>query len=788
MMEVEYAPGHLDASTIMAALLDEFSSVTDYRTLRDSLPRRLARLLKCRCVLLYQRMGETLQFASGSFAEQPGWSAMLLAVAHINPIELQGDLPEAQAWQARRAVTAPQAGVEHGLICTPLIYRQRAIGILSALRNVPGTDARPSGETEGIPIPTAACWSPAEVPLVAVVANVVAMLLENTRLLERDRERIHELSLLNGITSQMNCALHERERVYRIVVQRTREISTTDLCAVLVSDAPPDVNSWLPPELQQQLLQRWLRDLPIAPLVLERASEHQQGDYLDYLAPDIKTFFALPLVGKRTGERVRGGLPFIPPSPRSRTQEHGPQVYGVIVGAYHRAWKLRRAEMVLLQVLANQASAVLENIELMEDVLEARNEARRLLRQVLDDQRLTDLILESIPSGLITIDAHGKIATFNRAAEMVLGYHPREVLGQPVHKLLNLRGLASLQQTGQIQRETLLTSGQQGQELALDMTLVPLRDERGLQMGALATFADITTIHHLEEEKRRLDRLASLGEMSANVAHEVRNPLAAIKASVQILLDDLAENQAFQANESALEAVQVALKEVGRLDRIVRDLLLFARSRQLHPVACDLLELSESVLHVLKPQCEDLGVRVHLVRQSVPAVFVDVAQMEQVLLNLFLNALQAMPDGGILTVTCQLLQLPAWEQSERCATQPLPASEERPADAEQPKAEIWERQAWLDLTVSDTGEGISQEALERIFQPFYTTKAHGIGLGLPITRRLVEDHRGYLLVESQLGYGTAISVRLPLDTTVLDEQNWRGEEGTAQHEFDNPDC
>jgi signal transduction histidine kinase len=232
----------------------------------------------------------------------------------------------------------------------------------------------------------------------------------------------------------------------------------------------------------------------------------------------------------------------------------------------------------------------------------------------------------------------------------------------------------------------------------------------------------------------------------------------------------------------------VALKEVGRLDRIVRDLLLFARSRQLHPVACDLLELSESVLHVLKPQCEDLGVRVHLVRQSVPAVFVDVAQMEQVLLNLFLNALQAMPDGGILTVTCQLLQLPAWEQSERCATQPLPASEERPADAEQPKAEIWERQAWLDLTVSDTGEGISQEALERIFQPFYTTKAHGIGLGLPITRRLVEDHRGYLLVESQLGYGTAISVRLPLDTTVLDEQNWRGEEGTAQHEFDNPDC
>jgi len=114
MMEVEYAPGHLDASTIMAALLDEFSSVTDYRTLRDSLPRRLARLLKCRCVLLYQRMGETLQFASGSFAEQPGWSAMLLAVAHINPIELQGDLPEAQAGRRVARSLLPRQALSMG--------------------------------------------------------------------------------------------------------------------------------------------------------------------------------------------------------------------------------------------------------------------------------------------------------------------------------------------------------------------------------------------------------------------------------------------------------------------------------------------------------------------------------------------------------------------------------------------------------------------------------------------------------------------------------------------------
>jgi PAS domain S-box-containing protein len=800
MMEVEYSTDHLDASRIMAALLDEFSAVTDYRTLRDNLPRRLARLLRCRCVLLYQRMGETLQFASGSFADQPGWSAALLAVAHINPIELDGDIPEAQAWRARHAITAPQATGEDGLVCTPLIYRQRAIGILTAIRGTPET-VQPA-ETGGIPRPGTTGWSAAEVALVAVTANIVAMLLENTRLLERDRERIHELSLLNGITSQMNCSLHERERVARIVVQRAREVSTADLCAFLTPGSPPDAVTWIPPELHRLLLQRWLRNLPLAPLVLERAGEGQNSDYMDYLGPHIKTFFALPLVGKRDGDRVRGGLPFIPPTPRAG-EEQGTRVFGVIVGAYHKTWKLRRAELVLLQVLANQASAVLENIALMEDVVAARNEARDLLRQVLDDQRLKELILESIPSGLITIDMHGQMTTFNRAAETVLGYHPREVLGQPVRKVLDLRSLTTLQQTGQAQHETLLTSGQQGQEIALDMTLVPLRDDRGEQMGALATFADITTIHHLEEEKRRLDRLASLGEMSANVAHEVRNPLAAIKTSMQMLLDDLKEPGALQENGGTQDAIVVVLKEVGRLDSIVRDLLLFARPRQLHLVECDLMELSARILHFLQPQCDERGVRVHLLHQDAPTALVDVAQMEQVLMNIFLNALQAMPDGGILTLACQTLQLPAWESNTiRHASNPLLAhtdllaesdgdgqnEQSTPDRSKQAEQDPWNQRAWLDLTVSDTGVGISQEALERVFQPFYTTKAHGIGLGLPITRRLIEDHHGYILVESQLGYGTTVSVRLPLGATTLEEEKLHREGGIKHRGFDDSDC
>lgn len=753
-MEVEYDLKHLDAPALLAALLEEFSTVTGYRALCDALPRRLTGLLGCRCVLLYQRTGETLQFAAGGFTDQPGWSTELLAVAHLNPIELHSSLPEAQAWRTRAPVLAPVNGEDYRLISTPLIYRQRAIGVLTVIRGSP----RPA---PGAQEPAEQAWSPEEQALVAVVATVVAILLEHTRLLERDRERIHELSVLNSVTSQMNCSLHERTHIYRIVVQRTREICVPDLCEVLVPDA--EAGSWIAPELVRLLELRWLRDPRCGALVLERLGEGQEDEYLSHLSPRLKTFFALPLIGSHESIPARGATSFLSLAQRP-AEARDTRVFGLIVGAYYAPRKLRREELVLLQVLANQASAVLENVALVDNVVAARNEARRLLHQVLDDRRLKELILESIPSGLMTLDMQGQVATFNRAAGAVLGYHPREVLGQPVARILNLHTLAEVLRTGQTRHEVLLTSGGRGQELALDLTLIPLRDDQGRQMGALATFADMTAVHHLEEEKRRLDRLASLGEMAASVAHEVRNPLAAIKTSMQLLLADLQDNGVLQ--EDAHEAVSVVLKEVERLDGIVRDLLLFARPRQLQLVKCDLMDLCARVLRFLQPQCDERGVHVHLVRQRVPGVYVDVTQMEQVLMNLILNALQAMPAGGVLSISSQTLALPdcGSEQDGR------------------------ERSPWLELVISDTGEGISREALTRIFQPFYTTRAHGIGLGLPITRRLVEDHHGSLLVESRLGYGTTVSLRLPPGMPCTVEQRQGAGGRMQQHEFDNSDC
>src|SRR6266702_3212288 len=372
MMDVEqqWQSISLNASTVLAELLNECSAIMDYRTLRDSLPRRLAHLLRCRCVLLYQRVGQTLQFAAGTF------------------------------------------------VAVPLIYRQHAIGVLVAFRNGAGA-ARSSyyfsaskTTAPGTSLSLPEHWLSDEIPVLEAVAGVVALLLENTRLLERDQQRIAELSLLNSIANQLNYSMYDLERLQHIVVQHTREITSADLCILLLpSSSTSALPAWITPAFSSLLFSRFgqQKDAYLTPLIIERPGNSQTMKYLNHLPTNIKTFFALPLfiseatlrkdrytAGKLTrSKESEAQQPFLSQMPDDNGLQvaslqnihdtHHPQLLGVVVGACYRARKLRREELVLLQVVANQASIVLENIRLMSEVVEARNAARKLLRQVLDD-------------------------------------------------------------------------------------------------------------------------------------------------------------------------------------------------------------------------------------------------------------------------------------------------------------------------------------------------------------------------------------------------------------------
>jgi PAS domain S-box-containing protein len=804
-MDVRQRSERFSVTGVLTSLLQEFSAVPNFSTLRDNLPARLVQLLACQGALIYLAIDETLQLASATFDDQPGWSASLLAVAHINPILASSQVPEARAWQEKRTVGAP--GAEPTLVAVPLISRLHCIGVLVVVR---GRESEAVAVSD-LPV----CWSFSEIEPLETIAGVVALLLENTRLRDRDRERIHELSLLNSISSQLHSSLYEKERLYSIVVQRTKEISAVDICALLEPSpvdldeewgvVPAEGNAWLTPALHDFLFRWCCEQQSFTPLIVERTGagdDPRIAVCLELLPARVKTFFVIPLLSGDASERSMCNLPGA--SGQGGESSFSLNVLGIIVGGYYQARKVRRAELTLLQVLASQVSAAMENIRLMAEVIEARNEARDLLRQVLDDRRVKELILESIPSGLITTDLQGRIQTFNRAAATILGYHPYEVLGQSLRKFLDVPPSCLVPLTpvlpvegveradggreiGAFRRARLVVPDRFERKRVLEVDALPLYDEQGGRVGMLVTFSDMTAMQHLEEEKLRLDRLAALGEMAAGVAHEVRNPLASIKTTIQMLRDDLLhypENESQKISSENLpslptllpallpplvdkegvgfdhdwveESTAVVLKEVERLDCIVRDLLLFARPRQLHRVRCDLVELSDQVLALLQKQLTDANVLVHRVYEDLLPAWLDMGQIEQVLLNLLTNAIQAMPDGGIVTVTCRGIP------GNRL---PNPLAMHGPgmySNSSTPVSSPTKSQQWLELIVSDTGTGIASIQQERIFQPFYTTKAHGIGLGLSITRRLVEDHGGLIAVESQLGYGTAVRVYLPI--------------------------
>ena len=224
-----------------------------------------------------------------------------------------------------------------------------------------------------------------------------------------------------------------------------------------------------------------------------------------------------------------------------------------------------------------------------------------------------------------------------------------------------------------------------------------------------------------EEQLRRADRLSALGELSAGMAHEIRNPLGSIKGAVEILRDDYAPEDA------KYEFIQILLKETDRLNHIVQEFLGFARPKQPEFQLVDLNDSLESLLTLTGQEAKKTGVSVvKKLDAGIGKRNLDAGLLKQAFLNLILNAIQAMPQGGTLTVQSALL-----------------------GDA-------------VEVKIADTGVGIPEEGRKKLFTPFFTTKKNGTGLGLAITYRIIENHRGTIAVQSEPGKGTTFSVKLPI--------------------------
>ena len=348
-----------------------------------------------------------------------------------------------------------------------------------------------------------------------------------------------------------------------------------------------------------------------------------------------------------------------------------------------------------------------------------------MAQSLMNTRSHTEIIMESIVDGIITIDNDGKVTAINNAARRIMGLN-QEVLGINYTSLF--LGHAKFQG---LLLETLHTGrnfiGYEEEFGRSDGTIVPISVSTSMLynnqdiLGAVVVFKDLSEHKVFEDRVRRVDRLAAVGELAAGVAHEIRNPLAAISGSVQILVDELPKDH------SSRVFGDVVLKEVDRLNAVIEDLLYFAKPSKNFVSCVHPNELVADTLSLLSPSLKkELVVLDKYFDPTLGLIAVDAELIKQVLVNLLLNAVQALPpEGGKITVSTQT------------------ANE------------------GIEIIVKDSGTGMDPESLPRIFDPFFTTKVTGTGLGLAVSNKIVEIHRGYIRVESTVGIGSTFTICLP---------------------------
>ena len=364
------------------------------------------------------------------------------------------------------------------------------------------------------------------------------------------------------------------------------------------------------------------------------------------------------------------------------------------------------------------------------DRLDPKSLQAQFLR-LAQERGLLDTIFQSIQEGLIVIDATGRITYTNRAAEQFLGFSGEQARGRPVATILRdldwdrILRLDPAEWSRMISQEIEVTYPE---HRVLSFYVVPLaRSRQPDKEGALIIMRDVTRERSAESTMVESERINAIKLLAAGVAHEIGNPLNALNIHLQLLdreLDGLPE-----ANRPSLkELAQVARAEVGRLDLIITQFLRALRPAKPEPVPTHIDTLAKETLTLLRQEIEDRSIRVEMHSATpLPPVSVDPNQMKQAFFNVIRNAVQAMPNGGSLQIN------------------------------------LTSGDRYLAVVFRDTGVGIPASDLGRVFQPYFTTKPDGTGLGLMIVQRIVQDHGGMIEIASKPERGTVFTILLPLD-------------------------
>jgi signal transduction histidine kinase len=355
-------------------------------------------------------------------------------------------------------------------------------------------------------------------------------------------------------------------------------------------------------------------------------------------------------------------------------------------------------------------------LEQLDMELADRNEALgRNLRANEELREHLTAIVESLSTGLLVMDTEGAITRCNQAGEQFLGLTREQIIG---------RSLAACLKEAQLDGDVYPLTTQQGAAVALSQRA--LQTSEGRHAGSLLLIQDVTAVRELEDRLQRRNRLAAMGEMIARIAHEIRNPLGSIELFASMLRRDLGGLPALRGYAEHISS------SVHMMNRLLTNLLLYTKPDcshgEWHETEALMLDALTLAAHAVANTRIDIRLEVDPLASR---VWCDAGQMKQVLLNLILNSIHAMPGSGTLTLSATL-------REEQAPGGPA-----------------------LRLSVSDTGVGIPAAQRSRIFDPFFTTKDEGTGLGLAIVHAIVEAHRGRIDVESVEGRGTTLTIVLP---------------------------
>ncbi len=539
--------------------------------------------------------------------------------------------------------------------------------------------------------------SKSDINLFSTFASHASIIIENARLQEQHQKKIAQLLSLQEITKKTSSTLDLR-KLLNIVTVNVLKITGASVSSLMLLERDHlkivSQAGYHGIDIEKFRLKigegiaGWVAEKGV-PLLVGDVTEEPR--YIEFI-PGIGSKVAVPLVSEK-------------------------KVLGVLAVDSYQKSTFSLDDLELLMVFASHTAVVIESARLYEQVMAERNSAAN--------------ILESSPNGILTIDEHKKVRALNRKGEEILGIKKKNILDKKISDVFKDEEILdvlsrTIDQRAIIENQELTFNKKDGTAVILGLSSSLLKaDDEGMA-AMIITIQDLTEAKRTESLIRRMDRLSSLGQLSAGIAHEIRNPLASINFNAQLLSKRLSSDR----NTEGI--LQDTFEGIERIKVLVRRILDFTKTGTpsfqkgpVHSVISDAIALIE-------PQIKKRKIQVRkILAEGIPDIVFDPHQIQQVLVNLLMNAVESMENGGALEVRSAL--------------------EKNRTDG-----------ARVAISISDYGVGIPEENIPKIFDPFFTTKPDGTGLGLSIVFKILEQHDARIDVKSKEKAGTTFTLRFPL--------------------------